>query len=232
MCTPELATRRVAFAKAMLERRPYERDWETVAFSDEVHAGWGPSGKQRVVRRPGERLCKDCVRLEGVPTGTDKKRVHGWGVFHSKWKSDLLLYDAEEAGNSNGKMSARSYVDHVLEPVIKPWVEDVKLGRLAPFTLVEDPNGANGVGVNSEARRWKREHSRGYIDYHFNEQASPDLTPVEKCWQPYKYDVKGYPHWEESYWEQVRQEQISSSIQTMPRRLRQCIEMDGQYINY
>jgi hypothetical protein len=52
--------------------------------------------------------------LEGVPTGTDKKRVHGWGVFHFKWKSDLLLYDVEEAGNSNGKMSAKSYVDMIL----------------------------------------------------------------------------------------------------------------------
>lgn len=170
-CSPELAARRVAFAKATLERRPRERDWETVAFSDEVHAGWGPAGRSRMTGRLGERLCKDCVRLEGVPTGTDKKRVHGWGV--------LLLYDVEEAGNSNGKMSARCYVNLILEPVIKPWVEEVKLGRLAPSTLVEDPNGAKDVGVNSEARRWKRQHSAGHIDYHFNERASPDLAPFE-----------------------------------------------------
>lgn len=83
-----------------------ERYWETVAFSDKVHVGWGPAGKPRVTRRLGERLCKECIHLEGVPTGTDKKRVHGWGVFHSKWKSELLLYDVE-AGNANGKMSAR-----------------------------------------------------------------------------------------------------------------------------
>jgi hypothetical protein len=54
---------------------------------------------------------------------------------------------------------------------------------LTPFTLVEDSTGANGVGVNSEARRWKPQHSRGCIDYHFNERASPDLPPVKECWQ-------------------------------------------------
>ena len=232
-CSPELAAKRVAFAQAHLERRPYDSDWETVAFSDEVHAGWGPAGRPRVIRRPGERLCKDCIHLEGVPTGTDTKRVHGWGVFHFKWKSDLLLYDGEEAGNLNGKMSARCYVDRILEPVISPWVEEVKLGRLAPFTLVEDPNGSNGVGVNSEARRWKRKNSRGHIDYHFNERASPDLAPTEQCWQPYKYDVKKYSGWDDGYarelvlngWEHVKQEQIAMAIHSMLRRLRRCVEM-------
>jgi hypothetical protein len=239
-CSPQLAAKRVDFARAHLERRPHERDWETVAFSDEVHAGWGPAGKPRVTRRSGERLCKDCVGLEGVPTGTDKKRVHGWGVFHFKWKSELLLYDVEEAGNLNGKMSAKCYVDRILEPVVRPWVEEVKLGRLAPFNLVEDPNGANGVGVNSEARRWKRQNSRGHIDYHFNERASPDLAPAEECWQPYKYDVKEYSGWNEEYakglvldgWERVKQEQIAMAIHSMPRRLRRRVEMDGQYSGY
>jgi hypothetical protein len=38
-CSPELAAKRVEFARANLERRAHERDWETVAFSDEVRAG-------------------------------------------------------------------------------------------------------------------------------------------------------------------------------------------------
>lgn len=158
------------------------------------------------------------ARLQGICDWESKKK-HNTGFQKDVFRFECLLYDAEEAGNSNGKMSARSYVDHVLEPVIKPWVEDVKLGSLAPFTLVEDPNGSNGVGVNSEARRWKREHSRGYIDYHFNERASPDLTPVEECWQPYKYDVKGYPHWEESY---AKELVLDGWEHRLRRQYRQC----------
>jgi len=151
----------------------------------------GTTGKSRVVRRPGDRLCKDRVRLEGPATEIGTKRVHGWGVFHSKWKSELLLYNRDEAGNLNSKMSARSYVEMVLGRVVKPLVEQVKSGNLAPFTLVQDPNGANGVGVNSDARSWKRQ-SRGVVDYLFNERASPHLTPADECWQPYKWDVKRY----------------------------------------
>lgn len=52
--------------------------------------------------------------------------------------------------------------------------------------------------------------------------------------------MKEHSHWDESYakglvlngWEHVRQEQIAMAIHSMPRRLRRCVEMDGQYGGY
>jgi hypothetical protein len=52
-----------------------------------------------------------------------------------------------------------------------------------------------------------------------------------------KYDVKEFSGWDEGYakglvldgWEHVKQEQIAMAIHSMPRRLRRCVEMDGQY---
>ncbi len=47
----------------MLERYPNPEDWDHVRFSDEVHFGWGPQGKLRVIRKPGQRYCFDCVQV-------------------------------------------------------------------------------------------------------------------------------------------------------------------------
>ena len=53
----------------MLERRIFSRDklsykwldWKIVSWSDEIHFGLGPEKKLRIIRRPGERLCYDCI---------------------------------------------------------------------------------------------------------------------------------------------------------------------------
>ncbi|KAM0721556.1 hypothetical protein Q7P37_002481 [Cladosporium fusiforme] len=176
----DLAQRRYDFAVRSLELRPEPEDWLDVAFSDEVHCGWGPTGKPRVIRRPGERLCKDCIRQEEEPHDKDKKRVHSWVAAHSKWKYDFVLYDA---GNSNGKMTSDCYVNQILKPVVKPWLEQVAQGRLDPFTLEEEREGAYGIGRDSKVRHFKKEIG---LTYYFNERGSPDLAPLENCWMPLK----------------------------------------------
>ena len=42
---PEIALRRLEYARHMLEKYPKPEDWYHVRFSDEVYFGWGPQGK-------------------------------------------------------------------------------------------------------------------------------------------------------------------------------------------
>ena len=53
----------------MLERRMFSRDklsykwpdWKIVRWSNEIYFGLGPEKKLRIIRRPGERLCYNCI---------------------------------------------------------------------------------------------------------------------------------------------------------------------------
>lgn len=57
-----IAERRVQYATTMLQRYPEPKDWERVRFSDEVHFGWGLEGAIRIIRKPGQRCCHDCIQ--------------------------------------------------------------------------------------------------------------------------------------------------------------------------
>lgn len=232
-CTSDLAKERLDFAKAALEKRPQPTDWDCIAFTDKVHVGWGPTGKPLVTRRPGERLCKDCFKLEGDPEDIDDRRVHGWATYHHDWKSEFYPYSTYH----NGNMTVKAYMDEILEPYVKPWLDAVAVGALKPFILEEERDSAFGLGVNSPIRKWKREKG---LETYFGARASPDLAPFEDGWRPLKYPVKRCPRWDGALatelvadgWSQTHQEFIQHRIHSMPDRLRRCIEMDGQPANY
>ena len=65
-----------SWATVMLENYPEPEDWHHVRFSDEVHFGWVPQGKLRIIRKPGERYCQNCIQEENEPDEKDKKRHH------------------------------------------------------------------------------------------------------------------------------------------------------------
>lgn len=56
------AKKRVKFADAGLQLRPEPEDWELIRFSDKMHSGFGPRRRLRIIRRPGERYCPDCIQ--------------------------------------------------------------------------------------------------------------------------------------------------------------------------
>lgn len=74
---------------------------------------------------------------------TDKRRLHTWAAVGHEFKSDLVYYDY---GNSNGSMTLRCYYNDILEPVVKPWILDVRRGRINPFILEEDGDSGHGGG--------------------------------------------------------------------------------------
>lgn len=59
--SPSSKKKRVEYAKYVLERYPKPEDWDCVRFSDEVHFGWGPQHQLRIIRKPGEQYCVNCI---------------------------------------------------------------------------------------------------------------------------------------------------------------------------
>ena len=178
--------KRLEYAEYWIQRYPEPKDWYLIRFSDECHYGFGPQGTLRIIRKPGERYCQDCIQ-EGDPKGDgtkskDQKRQHTWAAAGYNFKSDLTYYDVP--GNSNGKMTHRVYIDAILEPVVKPWIIQARRGLIDSWILEEDGDSGHGGGkINNIIKKWKEKEG---LKYYFNCPSSPDLASIENCWQPPK----------------------------------------------
>ncbi|KAF1946295.1 hypothetical protein EJ02DRAFT_496461 [Clathrospora elynae] len=143
------------------------------------------------------------------------------------------MYFYKVPGNKNGKLSLKVYRDQILEPIVKPWLE-----RGDSFILEEDNDSGHGGGSSSNiVAAWKRKYG---LDSYFNCSNSPDLAPIENCWQPPKQYLKRFPHWDEfetrelahEAWQSISQKFINERVDSMPQRLQDCIEMEGRMTGY
>ena len=126
-------------------------------------------------------------------------------------------------------MTLDGYVDQILESIVKPWLE---AGH--QFVLEEDGDSGHGYGkANNRVKQWKEEH---YLTTLKNGPNSADLAPIKNCWQPMKQTVREMPHWTKSEawrlaitgWnERVTAEFINKQVNSMPERLKRCIEAGG-----
>ena len=68
------------------------------------------------------------------------------------------------------------------------------LDRGKDFVLEEDNDSGHGSAHNNnKIRRWKAQHG---LKFYFNAPKSPDLSPIENCWQPVKQYLSSIPHWD------------------------------------
>jgi hypothetical protein len=111
------AKRRLKWVTFMKERYPEVEDWFFVRFSDEMHFGYGPQGKIRIIRKPGQRYCQDCIQVTDEAKEKDLKRKHDWAAVGHDFKSGIHLYDVP--GNINEKMSQKVYLEFILKPIVK-----------------------------------------------------------------------------------------------------------------
>jgi hypothetical protein len=139
----DLAERRVEFAKRMLVKYPNPDQWKRVRFSDEVHFSLGPQGKLMIIRKPGERYCRNYIQEEREPEEIDKKKLHAWAAVGFNFKSELVFYTIPS--NSNGKMTIKVYAEEILEKHVKSWLD-----RGDDFVLEEDRDSSHGIGSKSK----------------------------------------------------------------------------------
>ena len=186
-----------------------------------------------IIQRPGERYYPDCIQTDLKQENTDKKRVHAWGAIGYNFKSPLVFYDIPS--NSNGKMTQKAYINQILEPIVKPWIN-----RGDDFVLEEDNDSGHGPPRNKTniVVDWKHKHG---LEHYFNCPGSPDLAPIEDAWQPTKSHIRRYIHWEpdetrtlaQEGWEGIDMDWINRHVLLMPARLQQLKDSeDGQLIGY
>ena len=87
------------------------------------------------------------------------------------FKLEIIFYNV--SGNSNDKMLQRVYIDTILDPVIRLWVEAGK-----DFVLEEDGDSGHGTSQKNIVRSWKEEHK---LESYFNCASSSDLSSIENC---------------------------------------------------
>lgn len=129
-------------------------------------------------------------------------------------------------------MTHKVYTESILEPVVKPWLEEGQ-----EFVLEEDGDSGHGTGQANPVRTWKQQHG---LKSYFNCAMSPDLAPIEDCWAIPKAHVRKYPHWDDATleeliregWARVSQEFINSKVDEMPNRLRDVINGHGDMTGY
>ena len=75
--------------------------------------------------------------------------------------------------------------------IVKPLLD-----RDDDFVLEEDGDSGHGTGRTRNAvKKWKEDHR---LEHYFNCASSPDLSPIENCWQPIKQHVRKYSHWDDA----------------------------------
>ncbi|MCJ1425994.1 hypothetical protein MMC29_003896 [Sticta canariensis] len=78
-------------------------------------------------------------------------------------------------------MTHKCYLEHILEHAVKLWLQAAKRGLIDPFVLEENGDSGHGGGSKrNPVRIWKEENG---LKSYFNCPSSPDLNPIENCWQ-------------------------------------------------
>lgn len=139
----------------------------------------------------------------------------------------MIFYDVPT--NTNGKISQEVYVNRILEPMVKSWIE-----RGDSFILEGDGDSGHGKrGVNSIATRWKEDNN---LLYYANCPHSLDLSPIENAWQVPKQFIGKKPHWDDKTcieaikkgWANLDQKTINKCVEEMPQRLQDIMNSRGK----
>lgn len=230
--SPASAKNRVDYAKYMLGKYPEPEDWYKVRFSYEINFGLGPGPQHqlRMIRKPGERYCFDCMQHFDEPSVKDEKRFHCWAAVGYNFRSNIHFYDLPTS--KHGKMSQEIYINQILEPIVKPW-----LLAGENFVLEEDGDSGHGPKGRNIVKAWKRANG---LEHFFNCASSPDLSPIENCWQPPNQHLNEHLQWDETTaktliydgWNLMSQTIINERIRSMPRRLQDVIDSGGKMTGY
>ena len=143
------------------------------------------------------------------------------------------LVQVKPKGNS---MTPKYYTERIL-PVYIAAYEDLKRKRPGPWVLQEDNDGSHGTrgdGPNI-ARSLKDRHN---INRLIHPAQSPDLNPIEACWNIIKPRIRKRT-WNtmaelreiiQDEWSKVTQKEIQARIKEMPQRCQRLVRSGGKPI--
>lgn len=218
--TPERRRNRLNWCQQRI-RWP-QRRWNDVLFTDESRFCVDMFDRRRHVwRRRGERFHDCCVKQVSRWGGGS---VMIWGGISWRHKTPLTVVD--------GNLSARRYIDEILEPEVIPFLRnnaDIRLfqqdnARAHSARLTMDFMNQNNVQVLP----WPA--------------FSPDLNPIEHLWDHLGkrvYSRRQPPTNRQQLiralleeWDNITQIQIQRLIGSMRRRCQATIDANGGHTRY
>lgn len=197
-------------------------DWRNVLFSDETRIGLRSDDRRiRVLRGRGRQarlaVAKSVPKYKG---GT----VMFWGGIMMDEKTPLLPI--------RQNLTGPRYVDLILGPIVRNW-----RGAFGENFLFMHDNAPPHTG--RVATNFLETEGVTVLQW---PSCSPDLNPIEHLWDMIKRRIRARVNnpgntdqliqaaLEE--WENLPQENINNLIESMPRRIRACIEARGGNTDY
>jgi hypothetical protein len=230
-----IQTQRVNWCNEQLRRRPNHQNWRSVIWSDELHWTTGPRYAKLIERRPNERFLPKNIQYnkgerpknnaeKGQEQDLNKEQkfhiftVVGWSF---RW---AIQYDA---GNSNGKMNAETFLK------ILPLLHEAMLGQDRVLYLDLDSAHCSARVLN-----WMDQNGMEYI---LGAPSSPDLSIMETWVKPLRQKffqkrcnsaARGVQRFYE-VWRQLDHEKINKTFASYPKRLHDCIHVyEGRMTKY
>lgn len=190
-------------------------DWRRVIFSDESRFSLSADDQRtRVWRRRGQRSDPAFVieRHTAIQQG-----VTVWGAICWDTRSPLVILQ--------GTMTARSYVDDILTPVVLPMLSS-RLGA-----IYQQDN------ARPHTARLSQQRLQGYDVLPWPAR-SPDLSPIEHVWDTLGRQLQPSQNTGEltaqlqRLWHDLPQGTIGDLIDSMPNRVSACIAARGGFTTY
>ena len=200
-----------------------QAQWDTCLFSDESRFCLAQGDRRhRVWRRRHERRnALPFIRRRELFGGGG---IMVWGGISKNGKTDLVIID--------GNLTARRYRDEILETHVRPYA-----GAVGPEFILVDDNARPHRGFQCDA----------YLEHEGIERMvwpakSPDMNPIEKIWAIMKWHVHrrlrpfhtllDLRRIVREEWQNIPIETVNNCINSMPRRVAQCVQYNGAHTDY
>jgi len=204
------------------------QQWGKILWTDETWVTGGPHRKQYVTRRQGEEWDPACI----VEKHQRKGGWMFWGCFSGQGKGPGIFWEKDW-----GKISAETYRMHTI-PVIHGWVQLCKGDLGEDLILMQD--GALGHAA-AETKEDLRRRGITLMDW---PPFSPDLNPIESCWDWMKdwiedrYGLEEKPSYDKlreyvkEAWEELPDDYLKELLASMPDRSKAVIAAKGMHTEY
>lgn len=225
------------------EHKDWTHDqWKSVIFSDESTVQRGSGGRREYcLRTSAQKWDQNCLQT-ATKTGGISCMV--WGAFSiDMGRSPLLLMKGRNpaGGPGNGINSAR-YTDALFWGL--GMMYDNSPQDVVERAIFQQDNAA--IHKSYETRRFFNRNSITVMDW---PPYSPDLNPIEHVWVHLKTAIRrDHPELDNlpsgpnavrrvaeaavEAWEKVDWKIFESLAESMPRRIKACIDSDGWHTRY
>ncbi|KAF6819694.1 hypothetical protein CMUS01_11672 [Colletotrichum musicola] len=202
--------------------------WKAVLWTDETWITGGCHRKQYISRRRGEEWDPTCI----IEKHQRRRGWMFWGCFSGGQKGPGILWEKEW-----GTITADTYQQRIV-PLIDGWIRLCSMETGGRLLLMQD-----GAPSHSATATLQDLNERGVtvLDW---PPYSPDLNPIEMCWNwmkdfvEDKYGLTEKPtydqlrQWVYEAWEALPVDFLDELLASMPARCQAVIDAEGMHTRY